>query len=220
CARPAFFVFLFPLSAGFWWLFEHLNRFSANWYYTGVVARSDLDYFLQATLPFSTVLPAIAATIAWLRTWPRLEGMRLPAVQGSRALAWAAVIAGSAGLAAVGAWPGPAFSALWLAPLLLLAGLQPILTGRSLLSPLATGDWRPVLQPAAAALFCGFFWELWNAGSAAQWRYSVPYVQRFHLFEMPLAGYGGYLPFGIVCALVLDLAGRIADGRGLYGKDR
>jgi hypothetical protein len=29
-------------------------------------------------------------------------------------------------------------------------------------------------------------------------------VDRFHLFEMPLLGYAGYLPFGWLCALIGD----------------
>lgn len=45
---------LFPASAVMWWLFEYLNQFVRNWYYAGVVASGDWDYFLQATLPFST----------------------------------------------------------------------------------------------------------------------------------------------------------------------
>ena len=88
-----------------------------------------------------------------------------------------------------------------------------------MLSPLARGDWRPLLQPALAALVCGFFWELWNSGSLAQWHYSIPYAQRFHVFEMPLLGYAGYLPFGIMCALALDLVARIIGQHGLYVRD-
>jgi hypothetical protein len=99
---------------------------------------------------------------------------------------------------------------LWLAPLLVLAALPQLVVGESMLAPLARGDWRPLLLPALAALLCGLFWELWNWGSAAQWHYQVPYVQHFHVFEMPLLGYAGYLPFGLECALAADLVARLA----------
>ena len=141
------------MSAVFWWLFEHLNRFVGNWYYTGVVDSGDWDYFLQGTLPFSTVLPAIASTWMWLRQVPRLEALRLPAVSVNRGLAWAAIAAGTLGLGAVGPWPEAAFAMLWLGPLLLLLGLQQVLTGENLLSPLARGDWRALVQPALAETF-------------------------------------------------------------------
>jgi hypothetical protein len=207
--RTAWFLWLFPASAAAWWLFEYLNQFVDNWHYAGIAAGSDWDYFLQGTLPFSTVLPALASTWAWLATFPRLEGLSLPAVRGHRAAAWAALAAGVAILAGLGLWPEMLFSGLWVAPLLLVAGLQWLLTGESFFAPLARGDWRCVLQPAAAALVCGFFWELWNFGSLAKWHYSIPFVQRFHLFEMPLLGYAGYLPFGVGCALLMDLLSQI-----------
>jgi hypothetical protein len=214
--RTGWFLALFPVSATFWWLFEHLNQFVRNWYYSGVQARGDWDYFVQATLPFSTVLPAVAATWSWLRQFARLETAALPALRGHTSLAWVAVGAGALALAALGAWPEALYPVVWIGPLLLLAGLQQLLLGETLLEPIARGDWRPLLQPAAAALICGLFWELWNYGALAKWHYSIPYAQRFHVFEMPLAGYAGYLPFGVSCALVMDLVARLVERGRLY----
>ena len=209
--RTGLLLALFPASAFFWWLFEHLNRFAGNWYYTGIVAAGDWDYFLQATLPFSSVLPAVASTWEWLKTFPRFAalGEGMPKLQVS-VPAMVSILVGLFALAGIGVWPQALFGLLWLAPLPVLLGLQKLLLGETLLAPLAQGDWRPLLQPAAAALVCGFFWELWNWGSLAQWHYAVPYVQRFHLFEMPLLGYAGYLPFGVECALAVDLVNRAA----------
>ena len=36
----------------------------------------------------------------------------------------------------------------------------------------------------------------------AKWIYAVPYVHHFQVWEMPLLGFGGYLPFGMECAAV------------------
>jgi hypothetical protein len=66
------------------------------------------------------------------------------------------------------------------------------------------GNWSQVVTAALAALICGFFWEMWNVHSLAKWVYSIPYVQRFHIFEMPILGYAGYLPFGLECAVIGD----------------
>ena len=60
-------------------------------------------------------------------------------------------------------------------------------------------------MPAIAALICGLFWELWNWKSLAHWEYAIPFVHRFELFEMPLLGYAGYIPFGLECVAVADL---------------
>ncbi len=50
---------------------------------------------------------------------------------------------------------------------------------------------------AAGALVCGWFWEMWNYWAFPKWQYFIPYVDFAHIFEMPLLGYGGYLPFGL-----------------------
>lgn len=70
---------------------------------------------------------------------------------------------------------------------------------------MVAGDWRPAVSAALAGLFCGIFWEMWNQYSLAKWAYTIPYVQRFHLFEMPIIGYMGYLPFGLECIALFDL---------------
>jgi hypothetical protein len=210
--RTAWFVALFPASVAFWWLFEYLNQFVRNWYYSGVQAATDWEYVAQASLPFSTVLPAVASTWCLLKSWR----FSLPALRGHRAFAWVALAAGALCLAATPVWPQALFPMLWIGPLLLLAGLQKLLLGETLFEPVARGDWSPVLQPAAAALVCGFFWELWNYGAAAKWHYSIPYVQRFHIFEMPLLGYAGYLPFGVLCAVAMDIVARLVEERRLY----
>jgi hypothetical protein len=75
----------------------------------------------------------------------------------------------------------------------------------TVLAPLEDGDWRDIARFSAAALVCGFFWEMWNSGSLARWEYSVPHVDGLRIFEMPLLGYAGYLPFGIECAAIAAL---------------
>ena len=75
-----------------------------------------------------------------------------------------------------------------------------------------------VIASALAALICGWFWEMWNFFSLTKWEYRVPFVNRFQVFEMPLLGYAGYLPFGLECAVIgnlLDRSARASDaGRG------
>jgi hypothetical protein len=64
---------------------------------------------------------------------------------------------------------------------------------------LRKGDYRALVILAIAALVCGFFWEMWNFWSMPKWRYNVPFVNVFHVFEMPVVGFAGYLPFGPIC---------------------
>lgn len=48
---------------------------------------------------------------------------------------------------------------------------------------------------AVGCLICAFFWEMWNFYSYPRWVYHVPLVGFLHVFEMPLLGYLGYIPF-------------------------
>jgi hypothetical protein len=207
--RPIYLLGLFLLSAVFWWLFEYLNRFVQNWHYVGLTNLGPWEYFWQATLPFSTVLPAVLSTRDCLGSFPRLSAglSRGPSisVRTPKCLAALSLIAAGLGLAGIGVWPERLYPMLWLAPLLILVSLQVIHGDRTLFHPLADGDWRGVWLAALAALACGFFWELWNYKSLAHWEYSIPYVDRFELFHMPLLGYAGYLPFGLECLAVAGL---------------
>jgi len=206
--RTGFYLTLFPLSAAFWWFFEYLNRFVQNWYYVG----SDFDawaYFWYATLAFSTVLPAVLATREWVRSFSRLRarfrGVFPIGVAHPRMVSGAVLALAGAGLAGIGVWPNFLFPLLWVSPLLILVSLQGLASEPNVFSPLAQGAWDGMVTAALAALVCGMFWEMWNAGSSARWIYTIPYVQRFQVFEMPVLGYAGYLPFGVECVVVVDL---------------
>jgi hypothetical protein len=204
-----FFLALFGLSAAFWWFFEYLNRFVQNWYYVGCDHFSPLQYFVMATLPFSTVLPAILSTEEWLASHPRCHAgldRFLPLhLLRSKAAVGLLLTASAAGLFLIGVFPNQLYPLVWVAPLLLLAAFQRLANRPAFFPEVEQGDWRRVFRFALAALVCGFFWEMWNIHSLAQWIYTVPYVHRFQLFEMPLLGYAGYLPFGLECAVIASL---------------
>ena len=201
---------LFLLSAGFWWTFEYLNQYVNNWHYENIPPTSQLEYLFFTSLAFSTVLPALVSTYEWLATFPFLtkpykNWHKLPwrlNPQTGRFL----LIQGVLGLTVIGIWPAILFPLLWLGPLSLLLGIQLIKKEGSSFSCLNHRDWRPVILSALAALVCGFWWELWNAGSLVHWKYSIPYVHAFKLFEMPILGYAGYLPFGLTCLTITEYA--------------
>jgi hypothetical protein len=88
------------------------------------------------------------------------------------------------------------------APLLLITSLQMMTGQETIFFTISRGDWTCLWLFALAALTCGFFWELWNVKSLAHWEYAIPSVHRFRLFEMPILGYAGYLPFGLECLAV------------------
>jgi hypothetical protein len=193
----------------FWWFFEYLNRFVQNWHYVGGGELTEWEYLVRATLPFSTVLPAVLGTAEWLSSFPRLSAGLDRFVtfefKNHTTWGWGLLIGSAVGLFGIGLWPDYLFSLVWVAPLLLITSLQLIRDEPTIFSGTAQGDWRTLWAAALAALICGWFWEMWNFYSLARWEYAVPFVQRFKLFEMPLLGYAGYLPFGLECLAVADL---------------
>jgi hypothetical protein len=94
-------------------------------------------------------------------------------------------------------WPRYFFGMIWLCMFLLLDPINERLGRPSVLGALRRGDWRLPLCFALGALMCGFFWEGWNYWSMPKWLYTIPYVAQWHIFEMPLLGWSGYLPFGL-----------------------
>ena len=229
---PMRFLGLFPASAGFWYLFEYLNQFTGNWIYagTGVAEGEALNWFLRSALPFSTVLPAVLVTRDFLATWPRLHAglagfapLRPRRPRRAAGLAWAG---GIVGLVAVAIWPTALYSLLWVAPPLVVMATQALAGERHAFSAIAKGDWRGPWLAVLAALFCGLCWELWNVFSLARWTYHIPHAQVLHVFEMPLLGYAGYLPFGITCVVAAQLLTghrpdpRLPESQGRNSEDR
>lgn len=221
-SHPGPYALLFPVSAAFWWFFEYLNRYVWNWYYLGVGGMSAGEYAFFATCSFSTVLPAVTATAAWLSTFRAFADSRLCGfvrfdVHRPASVATLAVLA-AVGLTGIVFWPHLTYPLLWFSPLAVFLALQALKGEPTVLDTLRVGDWRLAVRFALAALICGFFWELWNFGSCAKWVYAVPYVHGFQVFEMPAVGFAGYLPFGLECAAVAAwvmpaLAGRSGAGR-------
>ncbi len=205
--RPLSYLLLFPVSALFWWFFEYLNRFVQNWHYQGP-ALGPWEYFWYATLPFSTVLPAFTATREWVLSfsWPgKYRDFWAFSVSRPKRVAGLVLSISGLGLACLGILPDYLFSLLWISPLLILASLKTLQGEKHIFSGIRDGDWSLLVASSVSALICGFFWEMWNFFSLAKWIYQIPFVDRFHIFEMPLIGYAGYLPFGLECALIVEM---------------
>lgn len=196
--NPRAFAGLFLVSAPVWWLFEALNLRTQNWIYDGRELFSDLTYFLLASLSFSTVIPAVFETAELAGTLGWLQRLRPgPVMRPTRGLRWGSLMAGLLGLALLLAWPRYGFPFVWLSPYLILAPINGWLGHRSLGGSTARGDWRPVLALWVGVLITAFFWEMWNFFAYPRWVYDVPFVDFLHIFEMPVLGYGGYLPFSL-----------------------
>jgi hypothetical protein len=190
------FALLFLASAPGWWLFEVINWRTQNWEYLGRRSFSGLEYFVLATVSFSTVMPAVFESAELVRTFRWTERFaRGPRLLPTHRVLTGQLLAGCVMLALTLLWPRQFYPLVWGSVFLILEPINIMLGRQSFFDWLKEGDWRPVVSLSAGALLCGFFWEMWNINSYPKWIYHTPGVEFWHIFEMPLLGYLGYLPF-------------------------
>ena len=192
------FVLLFVASAPVWWLFELINSRTANWEYVGSTSFTQIEYYLLCTLSFSTVMPAVFETAELIRTFGWIDRFGAgPRLRPRASLTLALFVSGLAMLGLTLLWPKYCYPFVWTSLALILESANRCLGRRNLLQALQFGDWRPVVSLSLGALVCGFFWEMWNYYSYPKWIYHTPGAQFLHIFEMPLLGYAGYIPFAL-----------------------
>ena len=192
------YIFLFLVSAPSWWLFELLNKPGNYWFYTARKHFSDLEYFLLASISFSTVIPAVFGTSEWVGTFSKIQNMPAWLKIGSKRYEVVLFfILGVLMLFVVLFLPDYGAPFLWMSVFLIIDPLNVMLGNRSILKETGNGNWKPVITLWAGCLICGFFWEMWNYHSNPKWIYDVPGVNFWHVFEMPAPGYLGYLPFSL-----------------------
>jgi hypothetical protein len=213
---PVGFALMFVASAPLWWAFEGINQLTDNWHYLGVSHYSALQYGILATWNFSIVIPAVFETAELLGTFNAIrrffDGPKIPL---SGPILVAISVFGALMIPAMALWPSYVFPMAWLSVFLILDTANLRLGRPSIASDLRRGDWRHVVVLALGALVCGWFWEMWNFNALPKWEYTIPYVGFARVFEMPVLGYLGYLPFGLeVYAGYHFLTGWFSRGTG------
>jgi hypothetical protein len=200
------FIGLFVVSAPFWWYFERLNRYVGNWHYINYRPFGGGAYIFWASLAFSTVIPAVLGVAELLGTFGRDGGSVNPHPRMPFRFASVIVAVGIASLALSLIFPRQCFPFLWLSLLLILDPINDHFDEPSVIGMLRGYAYARLLRLMAAGLICGFFWEMWNFWSLPKWYYTVPYVGFGKVFEMPILGYGGYLPFALEIFAVYQFA--------------
>jgi len=192
---------LFAASVPLWWFFEAVNRLVHNWEYVFRQPISGLHYVIEASIDFSTVVPAVlsAAFLAYRILHQYAPGYG--AGRGWRVSPLLLALCPVIGFASfLGFWLAPheTFPLVWIAPILILEPLAYMAAFPSLLREAAEGRHILTISLMSATLVTGFFWEMWNYHSLPKWIYHVPYVGIWKIFEMPALGYVGYIFFGLV----------------------
>ena len=88
---------------------------------------------------------------------------------------------------------------VWLGFIFLLDPINARLGAESLWADWRDGRRDRLINLVLSGFLCGVLWEFWNYWSRAKWIYSVPIMERFKIFEMPLPGYFGFPAFALEC---------------------
>ncbi len=192
------FLLLFLISIPAWWLFELINLRTHNWVYLGRDQFTDLEYAVLSSLSFSTVMPAVFGTAEWVADHHWLKNLKSgPAYGRTQAEILSVFATGWLMMAALLLWPRYCFPFVWISVCFILDPINTWMGKRSLIAYVKKGDWRPIVALWTGCLICGFFWEMWNFYAYPKWVYRVPFVDFAHIFEMPVLGFLGYLPFSM-----------------------
>jgi hypothetical protein len=204
------YIGIFIISAPAWWLFEVLNWRVVNWHYLGRQFFTNFEYAILATLSFSTVMPAVFGTAELVSSLPFIQKIKSgPIFSPNRVSIQRWFIFGWFILTLLVIWPRYFFPLLWISIYLILEPINIWLGNRTIVSSTKVGDRRVVISLFTGVLLTAFFWEFWNYWSYPKWIYTIPYVEFWHIFEMPLLGYGGYLPFALELFALYHLICRI-----------
>ena len=212
-SAPREFVALTLVSIPLWIVFEGYNLVIRNWYYTGLPA----DFWLRQfgfAWSFATIWPAIfegAELVAITRSGrsggsggsgrSSEESELLPDRRDLPALS---IVTGVLMLAS------PFFvtptvarylaAPIWLGFILLLDPINARLGAESLTADLTRdGNRDRLVNLLLSGFLCGGLWEFWNYWSRAKWHYTVPIMERYKIFEMPVPGYLGFAAFALEC---------------------
>lgn len=214
------YIGLFIVSAPVWWIFELLNLRTQNWTYIGAEIFSPFEYAFWTTLSFTTVIPAVFGSAEFFASFDFIKRIKSgPVIGTGQRTTLTFFILGWLMLALMLIWPKIFFPFIWLSIYFILEPINVWLGNRSLAEWTKDGDWSPVITLWLGVLLTAFFWEMWNYFSFPKWIYHVPWGNWLHIFEMPLLGYGGYLPFALeLYALYHLVIGLFGDKRSGYVK--
>jgi hypothetical protein len=205
-SAPAELAGLAIASIPLWLIFELYNLYIDNWHYVGLPEPFWLRMFGYAW-SFATIWPAIFEGAELVAVCRGTMGRTTPAVPPAPTIRSVApvlpalsIVVGAACLVWPLVQPSRYLAApVWLGFIFLLDPINARVSGESLLQDYRLGRWDRLVNLAASGMLCGVLWEFLNYWSRAKWHYTVPFMERFKIFEMPLPGYLGFPVFAIEC---------------------
>ncbi|UCE20759.1 MAG: hypothetical protein JSV46_00540 [Candidatus Aminicenantes bacterium] len=193
---PRNFLFTAFISVFVWLIFELFNLRLKNWSYHNLpesVVLRWLGYFIA----FATVVPAMREIALFMEGLFKKSKLALFRLRATPLLLRIFFISGIIFFFLFIVWPRLFFPFAWLCFIFLLEPVNIWLGNDSLWKDVEKRDWTRFWSWVSAGLAAGFLWEFWNFWAASRWEYSLPYLNFWRIFQMPVFGYTGFLPFAL-----------------------
>ena len=200
-SRPREFLVMLPWSVLCWLVFELYNLHLQSWIYTGLpqsIPARGIGYVWS----FATIFPAVLETADLLQVL--FEKIKIRPLKISRTALYVYITLGFLCLSVPMLYPQSTARYLipivWLGFAFLLEPINFLLGGRSLFHYLERGQIHQLLSLMLSGIVCGLLWEFWNYWAEARWVYNLPFSWAGpKIFEMPLLGFLGFIPFAVEC---------------------
>lgn len=193
-----FFLVLFPLSALFWLYYEFVNLAYPQWLYLGITPGFWIRIALSV-ISFSTVIPIIVE-LFWFFTGP-VKMPKLSVRQIAIIDSHAFLIFMTGAIFTVLPFFSNIFylnQLMWVGPALMCA---PFLISRETVTDREFSLKGFIIGGIFAGILSGILWEFLNYWAGGKWQYII-LPDALHLFEMPVYGYIGFIPFAFSTILL------------------
>jgi len=197
------FLILAFVSVSVWLVFELYNLVLSNWSYHLPSERwiRWLGFFIS----FATVIPALYELADfWKNLFPKNMKSGIFRKWG-RISPNILIVTGAVSLILPLLIPRFAFPLIWIGFIFVLDPINYRKGRDSLLGDLRGGKGLRLWSWALAGLTAGILWELFNFWSGSHWVYSLPFFDFGKIFQMPVLGYLGFIPFALEIFTFLPL---------------
>jgi len=189
------FLFKAFISVFVWLLFELFNLRLRNWTYHSLPLNF-VERWLGFFMAFASVIPAMQEISLFFERILSRKFLRFQIKVPPAFHKWSMFL-GVISIFLALSWPRIFLPLVWLCFIFFLEPLNYRLKNRTFLEDLERGEWRRLSSWLMTGLITGFLWEIWNFWAGAHWQYSLPYLNFWKVFEMPVLGYLGFLPFAL-----------------------
>ncbi|MFO7979898.1 MAG: hypothetical protein R6V00_03570 [Candidatus Aminicenantes bacterium] len=200
----ALFVHTALFSVSVWLVFELINISLKNWIYLNL-PENTIERWIGYFIAFATVIPALIELSEFFHSILPKKNLSLFRIKISSILLDTFLVIGVVGLILSLVLPKYFFPLVWLCFIFILDPINYKKNNPSLLKKMENNKWKVFWSWCLAGFTAGFVWEFLNFYSGTKWDYSIPFFDFAHIFQMPLLGYFGFIPFALEIYAVFQL---------------